>query len=109
MRAFLGAEHCLQNTHEGDEVLLLVRRQSQLKDHVEELNCVFKGGQATVVEVRWRILDATQREGFHPAFSTPGVEVLKPQIVHLIVSVVRRRMTCAAICFAEEKLFPSQL
>ena len=48
----------LQAKQEGDEVLLLLARQVELQDQVEELDGVVECGAAPVVEVRRRVLDA---------------------------------------------------
>lgn len=52
----------LEAQQEGDQVILLLVRELQLEHEVEELDGIVERGQASVVQVGRRVLDAAQRE-----------------------------------------------
>ena len=56
-----------QLPHEGHKVGFLVRRESQLKDQVEEFNRIFQGQASPIMHVRRAVLDAAERECLHRA------------------------------------------
>src|SRR5581483_7505897 len=103
----------LQSAQESDQIFFLLRRQVELFDEIEKLDRVLKRQQAAIVQVRWRLFDAAQREGLdrplrgdhHAAFHARAVEALNLQIMHQPVGVVRRRVTGRATGFAEEEVF----
>ena len=60
----------------GDEILLLLFRELELEDDVEELDGVVQCRAAAVVEVWRAVIDAAQREGFDRPLGAAGVEAL---------------------------------
>ena len=56
--------HRLQRSQERDDVLFLLRNELQSEHQVEEFHRVVQREQPIVVQVRRRVLDAAQREGF---------------------------------------------
>jgi hypothetical protein len=57
-----GAAPGSEGTKEGDEIALLLAGQFRAEHQIEELNRIIKRQQPSVVEIRRRILDATERE-----------------------------------------------
>src|SRR5439155_13620329 len=107
----------LQHAEKRLEVRLLVGREVRLEDQVEELYRVGEREQASVVQVRRGVFDPAQRKRLdgpvgrrhRTANQTRGVETSGLQIVHGIVSVVRRRMTARAPRLADKQVLPALL
>src|SRR5262249_23611397 len=93
----------LQLSQERYQVLLLLRRELQSLDEVEELDGVLQRQTAAVVQVGRAILDAPQGEGLDrpvPCFMLE--EALDVEVMHLVIEVEGRRMAGGALRFAEE-------
>src|SRR5690606_34930455 len=102
----------------ADQVALLLLRQLQSENEVEELDGIVEGQQPAVVQIRRAVLDAAQREGLRR--SAVGhltavddlvlvVKALHLQVVHEVVAEDRRRVTLRAAAVAEEDLLASKL
>ena len=103
--------------HEGHQLALLLAGQLRLQNEVEELDRVFQGQQAPIVEVRGRFLDAAEREGLdrpldgrHHAVDRLGlVEAIDHQVMHRIIGVIRGGVAGGALGLPKEKLLPTHL
>src|SRR5437588_2481295 len=101
----------LELSHERDQRGLLRRVELELEHQVEELDRVFQGQQAAVMEIRRRFLYAAQGErldralcGRHQAVDRLRlVEAIDLQVVHQVVGVERRRVAGGALRLAEEQ------
>src|SRR5207244_3661688 len=87
----------LQLPQEGDEVRLLGPGEFRPEHQVEELDGVFQGQAAAVVEVGGAVLDPPQGEGLDRAVAGLLEEPLEVQVVHLMVEVEGRGVAGRAL------------
>src|SRR5579871_3844703 len=86
-----------QLPHEGYQRLLFLSVQLQFEDEVEELHRILEGRKPTVVEVRRRFLDSTQRErldralrrGHQAVVRLLLIETIDLEVVHHVIGVER--------------------
>jgi hypothetical protein len=58
-----GRERLLKGSHKGYKISFLLIGELEFKDQVEELYRILQCQKPSIMKVRWRVLDAPQREG----------------------------------------------
>src|ERR1700692_3088323 len=103
-----------QSTHKRNQILLLLVSQLCAQHEVKVFHGVIQRQQSSVMHIRRRVLDATEREGLDSAVARHHhtvhhmllVEALRLQVVHSGVCEIWARVALSASAFAEEDLLP---
>src|SRR5205814_656553 len=77
----------------------------EAEDEIEELDAIFQGEAAAIVEVRRAVLNAAQGESLDGTVGRLMGEALDVKVVVLVIEIGGRDMARGALRLAEEEIF----
>src|SRR5438309_11036404 len=98
-----------ENPEVRDEVVLLLGRELQAEDEIEERDRILQREESAVVQIRRRVLDRPQCERLEDALGPPVVEALDLEIMREVVGEVRPGVAARTLPLPAEEPFAPQL